>query len=46
MAFWKVQIFVIYNCKVIFKWGSRKFTAYFMVVSLSVKWLRNKLRKK
>lgn len=29
-----------------FKWGSRKLTAYFMVVSLLDKWLRNKLRKK
>lgn len=37
MAFWKVQIFIGYKCKVVFKWGRRKLTAYFMVVSLFVR---------
>lgn len=33
MAFGKVQIFIVYRCKVVFNRGSRKLTDYFMVVS-------------
>lgn len=46
MAFGKVQIFIVYRCKVVFNRGSRKLTDYFMVVSWLDKWLRNHLRKK